>query len=172
VDLKLTPELQNKLINGGILFLALFFSFKMYQGQRQVVTQLMAQKEVELNKSMTITSIDSLNKKITAYKQLVNTKDVNSLFNTINTLVSECGVKISSLKPLPENSTPLSTEYAFQITATAPSFHAIGKLISKLENHHDIFIVTSVGITSSRAGSGNDSDLVSVDLRLTSFVIK
>ena len=74
---------RNKLINFGLIVLALIIAKNIYGYQIKKVNTLKAKKETELKKNALINNISGLEKRIEVYKKVFYKRDTSSIINNI-----------------------------------------------------------------------------------------
>jgi Tfp pilus assembly protein PilO len=132
---------KNTIINVALVVLALFFSFRIYDAQNKKIIVLKEKAEIEVKKNVVLEEITAIDQKIGALKKVVNSKNMNTSLNTIASIAKENSVKIISIRPTEQTTFPLYMKYPFELIVSVDSYHSLGKFISKLENHPDVFSV-------------------------------
>lgn len=149
-------EIKNKnmVLNILIIAIACFIAFNfVYKGQESSLKNLMAQKEAEQKKNVVLKSIGQIEKNFSDYKNLLPPRDASQTMNTINGLAGDAGLNVISFRtPKTEDKDQDYVKTIFEMSLGAPSFHALGKFISSLENNQEVLIVESVDITSQEPG--------------------
>lgn len=172
-----TVNYKTRIINIGVIILALIVAFKIYKSQSQSLELLKQEKQLEIKKNETLEDISKLGQKIKSYKDLVNNKDISSAINSISNIAKDTGLKIISIKPAGEENFPLYMKYPFELTAHSGNYSAIGKFISGLENSPDIFMVDLINIVPVRNSEEVTADsaatyYLSFDLRVSTIIFK
>ncbi|MFA5093445.1 MAG: type 4a pilus biogenesis protein PilO [Candidatus Omnitrophota bacterium] len=147
--LDLFEKNKNKILNFGVLAVAFFIAWQIWQGADQKVAVLNQQKADELNKNTAMVEIAGFEKKIDGYKKIFTKKDVGSVMDTISSIAKNCLVKIVSIKPGEEKVYSDYIKSSFMVSISAPGYHALGNFISQIENFKDIYIVDEVNVTSN-----------------------
>jgi len=150
---------KNKIINIGVILLAIFASLYLYGMQSQQLASLEENKIEEIKKSEVIESLDRVEKRINSYKQTFSRKDLGSVIGSLTDIAKDTRVKIISVKPGSERQYPDYIRTSFLIVVRVADYHALGQFISKVENYKDLFLVEDVNITTDRTGqSGKNSE--------------
>lgn len=137
---------KNKLVNAAVIVFALIVANNIYGIYARKLDILQVQTENEMRKNQVLSTISQSEKKINAYKQLINSKDLSTVLNTISNLAKDFSVSIISVRPRGEVNYSAYTRYGYEMTVLARDYHALGKFIGKLEDSPDIFMVYSVSL--------------------------
>jgi len=129
---------RSQLFQFASVILTLIIVVKMFKAQTQQVDSLKSVREIEFNKNEILANISQLEKKVIAYKNKFEKKDLSLVINTISNIARDSNVKITSIKPKKEESLQAYMKFPFEMVVGADSYHVIAKFISKLENHVDI----------------------------------
>jgi hypothetical protein len=156
---------KNKIINFGIIILALVIAFQFYQSTNNQIKSLIRQQNNELEKNKIVEDISILEKKADIYKKVFVKKDLASIVDIVSGIAKDSSVKIVSIKPYAEEAKNDYINSSFLITLNAPSYHALGNFISKIENHKDIYLVNEISINSEASDRG--AVKASVDLEVS-----
>jgi len=156
---------KNKIINFGIIILALIIAFQFYQSTNNQIKSLIRQQNNELEKNKIVEDISILEKKADIYKKVFVKKDLASIVDIVSGIAKDSSVKIVSIKPYAEEAKNDYINSSFLITLNAPSYHALGNFISKIENHKDIYLVNEISINSEASDRG--AAKASVDLEVS-----
>jgi Tfp pilus assembly protein PilO len=151
---------KNKLVNGGVIILAVFIAFYLYGLQAQQLVSLRESKNEEIKKSEIIESLNKVEKKISKYKQIFTKKDLGSVIDAMTEIARDSQVQVISVKPGPEERKADYIKTSFFIVVRVADYHALGNFISKVENYKDLFMVEEVNISSV---SGNQPDMGAED---------
>ncbi len=152
-------------INILIIILSLIIANNIYKKQGKEIISLKAKNEVEIKKNKVLEGVSGIEKRMASYKKLLIKKDMGEVINNISTIARNAGVEIVSIRP---ETQVVSAEYIkrpLRVEFKSQSFHKIGKFISELESHSDVYIVDSLEIKTDRATKG-----LIVNLRLGSVV--
>lgn len=169
---------KNKVVSIAIILVSILAAVNIYKAQVKNIGGLRERKDVEFKKNDVINEINQLEKKMDFYKGLLIKRDAGSMINIIDDIAQEEGVKIVSLRPSAAQDFPLYTKQPFDLSVKAQGYHAIGRLISRLESHSDIFIVDTVKIKAAgdiqaAAGEGLSQGVnVDAELRLSAVSFK
>jgi hypothetical protein len=117
---------------------------------------LTQQEGNELEKNKVAEDIVFLEKKTDIYKNTFVKKDLPVVMDIISGIAKDTSVKIVSIKPYAEEALDNYLNVSFAVTLSAPSYHALGRFISELENHKDIYLVSEINITSSSSNIQDD----------------
>ncbi|MGE5197716.1 MAG: hypothetical protein ACM3IL_04355, partial [Deltaproteobacteria bacterium] len=82
------------------------------------------------------------------------------------------GVKILSLRPLPEEGFPLYVKYTYDLTLEANSYHAMGKFISKIESSPFIFKVEYISMQPQANIQKGKLELITANLKISTVLLK
>lgn len=146
---ELLEKNKTKLVNLGIILLALFIAFQLYTAGERQFNSLAQQKNDELKKNKISEDIAVLEKKVAEYKKVFTKKDMGLVMDTISVLAKNNSVKIVSIKPINEE---VFTDYiksSFLITVNISSYHSLGNFISQIESSRNIFLIGEVTIAPS-----------------------
>jgi hypothetical protein len=165
INYDLIDKNKNKIINFSILILALIISLNFYRSSNEQVSSLIQQQGSELEKNKAVADIATLEKKAEVYKKVFVKRDLASVMDTISIIAKNASVKILSVKPFAEESLGNYFNSSFLITLNAPSYHALGDFISKIENDNDIYLVSEISINSVVANP--DAPEVNTDLSVS-----
>jgi Tfp pilus assembly protein PilO len=157
---------KNKIVNLGIIILALIISFKIYQSSNVQVGSLAKAQNDELEKNKVIANIASFEQKVEAYKKVFVKRDLSSVMDVVSGIAKSASVRLVSVKPSAEEVMDNYLNSSFLITLTAPSYHALGDFISKIENHSDIYLVSDVSVNSVPANSDKEGANVNLSVSL------
>ncbi|MDD5561853.1 MAG: type 4a pilus biogenesis protein PilO [Candidatus Omnitrophica bacterium] len=157
---------KNKIINAGVILLAILVALYIYNLQSQQLVTLEEKKNEEMKKSDVIESLTRVEKKINNYKQTFNRKDLGSVIDAMTDISRGTGVKVVSVKPGIEQKYPEYMKNSFLIVVRVDDYHALGQFISKVENYKDLFIVEDVNISSASTDS-NKKEEKGLDISLT-----
>lgn len=143
---ELLQKHKNKMVNIAVIVFALIVANNVYGIYARKIEALQLQKEGEIRKNEILSAISQSEKKINAYKQLINSKDLSAVLNTISNLAKDFSVSIISVRPRGEVDYSAYTRYGYEMTVLAKDYHSLGKFISKLEDSPDIFMVYSLAM--------------------------
>lgn len=153
---------KNKIINVGVIFLAIFVAAYLYNTQSQQLVSLQESKNEEVKKNEVLKSLSRVESRINNYKQTFNRKDLGSVIDAMTNITKDTRVKVVSVKPGAEQQYADYTKTSFLVVVRVADYHALGQFISKVENYKDLFLVEEVNITTvsvSQPGSKAERDL-------------
>ena len=162
---------KNLIINIAIVILALIIAFQFHKSANDKIDSLVQEEKLEQEKNKVSESIASLEKKADAYKKVFVKKDLASIMDSLSEIAKDTAVKIISVKPFAEETQDNYNTATFLITLNAPSYHALGDFISKLENHKDIFLVNEIAINSVGANPDAPDAIVNLGVSLKIYTI-
>lgn len=148
INYDLIDKYKNKIISFGVIILALFIAFRLYESTNKEVSSLMQEQSNELKKNKIVADISDLEKKVNLYKKVFDKKDLASIVGVISGFARDTSIKIVSIKPFSEETLDNYVKSTFLITLNAPSFHSVGSFVSKIENYKDIYMVGGISIKS------------------------
>lgn len=157
---------KNKILNFGIIILALFVVFQIYRSSDEQVNSLIGQKDEELRKNAALEEIASLEKKVEKYKTVFVRKDLGAVIDTISNIAKNCSIKIISIKPANEEVFPNYVKAAFLITVSSPSYHSLGNFVSQIESYKDVYMVDEISITSTAPGQPTAAKNINLNVNL------
>ena len=137
---------RKKVLSIGIILFTLIITLIIYRIQTKKIESLYITKDTEQKKNEVLKEISQLETRIKFYKNLLSKKDASLVMNTISNIAKDSNVMLISTKPGTEENQPLYIKYPFVLVIGADSYHAIGKFISKIENHPDIYLVEAISI--------------------------
>lgn len=154
---------KNKIVNIGIIVLALIIANNIYKAQATAVKSLRQSKDTEIQKNEILGDIGRSEKKISAYKRALEKKDV-LVIDDLTDMAGGCGVKIISVKPAAEKAYPVYIKYFFDLVISTQNYHQVGKFISKIENSPNIYIIERLNIKpfSGTEGRGEGARISAV----------
>lgn len=139
---------KSKIINAGVILLAMVVAFSLYSMQNQQLASLEESKNEEIKKSQVIESLTRVEKRINSYKQTFTRKDLGSVIGALTDISKDTRVKIISVKPGAEQQYAEYAKTSFLIVVRVADYHALGQFISKVENYKDLFLVEEVNINT------------------------
>lgn len=143
------PKNKNKLLNVGLLIVALIVSNNIYKQQLKVMEKLKSGNAMEIKKNALLEDISKSMKTVDSYKRLLIKKEIGAIISEINTMAKESNVSIDSIRPLQEQKGPDVARQPFFLSISAPGYHAIAKFISKVENYKDVFVIESFQVVTA-----------------------
>ena len=139
---------KNKIMNAGVILLAIFVALYLYNIQNQQIASLEEKKSEEISKSEVIANLIKVEKRNNSYKQTFNRKDLGAVIDAMTDISKGTRVKVISVKPGLEQQYAEYIKTSFLIVVRVEDYHALGQFISKVENSKDLFIVEEVNITT------------------------
>ena len=150
---------KNKLLNIGVIILAIFAASKIYSKQNMQLNSLNEQKAQEIKKNNVLESISQVEKRAVTYKQFFSKKELGEVVDILSNIAKDAnGVQIISVKPAGgEDRSSGYIKTSFIVLIKVADYHALGAFVSKLENYKDLYLVEDVHITASNfeSSSGN-----------------
>ena len=162
--LELLSKHKNKIVNIGVIIVALIIAYNIYQKQLISIESLEAKKSMELKINGVLSEMNLMNKKLDAYNKLLALKDVGEALNTISNLAKGANINIASIKPSAEQKFPEYIKYPFDLNLTAASYHDLAKFISRIENSRDVYLVEGLDMKFTKGQKG-----LSVILRISAI---
>lgn len=169
--IRLFEENKNKILNAGIVVLALFIAFQIYKADQARIDSLARQKSTELEKNKVTEEIAILEKKVKSYKEIFTKKDVGSVINALSDMAKNCSIKIISLKPGSNENYQNYIKSVFLMTVSAPGYHSLGKFIGQIESCKDIYVVDEIGVSPiiNESAEGTENINLDVDLKISTI---
>lgn len=158
-----------KIVNIGIIIIALIIANKIYQAQDRQLAQLKQLKEAEMKKSQVLDEVLSLDKKLTAYRGLLTKQGQAGAIDNITNIARSSGLEIISLRPMQEMLSGVYVKSPYEIELSAESFHQIGRFISKIESNPVVYIVDNISITSMASQRKGDPQKLTAKLRVSNI---
>ncbi len=149
---------KTKILNIALIILTVIIAPNVYKSNARSIASLNIRKDTESKKNGVLGEISQSEKMIKFYKNLFNKKDASLVINTINNIARDSNVKIISIKPGAEEQEPVYTRFPFVLTVSADSYHGIGKFISKIENHPDVYFVDAISIKTQEVSREQDRE--------------
>jgi len=164
---------KNTIVIAVIIMITLFVASNIYKKGASSIILLKEKINTEINKNTVINDIGKTEKIIRAYKEEVNKKDISSVINTLGSIANKFGIKIISVKPARTEDFPVFTKYHFDLRCESGSYHSIGKFISNLESHPDVYCINTLSIKlAPNSGSKDQQSKFNVDLSLNTIIVK
>ncbi|MFH1457891.1 MAG: type 4a pilus biogenesis protein PilO [Candidatus Omnitrophota bacterium] len=145
---------KNRIFNLLFFALSLFIAGKIYNKQLREVDLLIEKKNLESKRNEILESISSTEKKIDAYKNLLERRDVSNVINTISDIASATDVSITSMRPNHQEKYPEYVKIPYKLELATESYHNLGRFLSRLESHEDVFMVDSIDIRTQERSDG------------------
>lgn len=174
MDVKdLINKYKNIVLNLVILLLAVYFAAGFYKKHTDITALLIERKNTEIKNNQVLANIGQAQEKLKVYKTFVNNKDISLSIPTLTNIAGSSSVKIVSVKPQAEQGYPLYIKYPFDLKVEANNYHVLGKFISNLESHPNIYNVESVRITpQANQQKQREGITLFVDLRISTISLK
>jgi len=164
---------KNFIINLLLLAIFGFAAFKLYSFTQDKVLSLLEKKQTEEKKNELLTNILGMEKKLIAYKNFLNKKDITTLLSTIGSIARDNKVNILSIKPLQEESfTAYLRKFPFELEVETDSYHNLGSFIASLESHPDLYVMELLDVASLRQGSEKAFFKLKANLRVVTFLYR
>lgn len=160
---------KNTIINFAVIIIALVIALQLFKSTNNQINSLIQQQNSELAKNKVVEDIAVLEKKSEVYKKVFVKKDLASIMDIISVIAKDASVKILSVKPYAEEALENYFNSSFIITLNAPSYHALGSFISKIENHDDIYLVSDINITSVAGITDSSEKILRVSLKINTI---
>lgn len=140
---------KNKLLNLGLLIVALMVSNNIYKHELKVMENLKSGNNMEIKKNTLLNDIAKSKKTLDSYKALLVEKETGVLISEISKMAKESNVSIESIRPLQEQKGSEVTRQPFLLNISASSYHSLAKFISRVENYKDVFVVESFQVATA-----------------------
>lgn len=158
---------KNLILNILIIILSLFIANIVYKKQTQMIEVLKENNALEIKKNEISESISKSEQKISTYKNLLASKDVGLIVNSIGSIAKELGVKIVSMRPIMENRYSDYIKLPFNLIINVSGYHRLGKFISRIENNEDVYVIDTVQIQRD-----SQTEELNVNLVISSIIFK
>jgi Tfp pilus assembly protein PilO len=162
---------KNKVINTAIFLLAVLFSRNIYQQQLRVADSYRQREEIEVKKNAVLEDIRQLEKKIQAYKNFVNRKDISVAMNIMSEIAQVCSINVISIRPGQQKEYPSYVRHFFDLKLEANNYHSLGEFVSKLESRSELYSVEHLEIIPVYS-SDKGKRLLSVGLDVSTILLK
>jgi len=158
---------KSRILNSGIIFLALIIAFQIYKSANQQIESLKQQQEYELKKNKVSEDIAALEKRIEGYKKNLVKKEMGSVMDSLSNIAKNSSVKISSIRPISDEAYADYIKSSFLITVSAPDYHSLVKFISGVESYKDIYFVEELHINMVLAEAKQFQGTIDKDLKVS-----
>ena len=138
---ELLEKYKQHIINLLVVFVFVFIAVQVYKDQAQKINAFTKQKQDQETKNDLLDQIKQQEGRSQDIVTLINNKDVAMTMSVLSGLAKQAGVNITSLRPEAQQGFQFYTKYIYQLSVEAPSYHAVARFISLLENHQNIYIV-------------------------------
>ncbi len=159
---------KNIILNILVVLVAVFFASKIYKAQDNEIVGLREVGGLEVNKNNVLSDIALLEKKISAFRQFLNQKDVTAVLNNINKMATLCDITINSVRPQPEAVFNTYTKIPYRLSIEIKDYHQLGRFISALESSQFVYVVDEISIASE----GEEDKGTRVDMLISTFFFK
>ncbi len=166
----LINQYKTKVLNIGLIILALIIAGGIYDGQVKDMDSLKEKKETETKKNKLFESIAGLEKEVSSYENFFIEKDMNSVIGTISNIARASNVNIISIKPEAEEKNPDYIKLPLGLTVGADNYHTLGKFISNIEGAQDLFIIDTISIKPQEATTAGQNKELVANLRISTIV--
>ncbi len=154
------------IINAVVIIVALIIAFQFYKNSSNQIEDLVRQQNEAIEKNKVTQEIASLEKKAEQYRGNFVRKDLASVMDIVSGMAKSSSVRILSVKPYSEEPMDNYLNSSFMITMRAPSYHALGDFISKIENDKDVYLVSEVSINAVPINIEGKEASVELDVNL------
>ncbi len=168
IDIK---KYKNNALNALIIIVTLVVAYNIYNNQTKNMQLLKDKEDIELKKNEVLGKISQAEKVVSSYKSYLNRKDLSLLINTIGNLAKETNVTIIAIKPGMEEKHPIYTRYPFDLSVGALDYHAVGKFISKLESHPDIYFVDKFAMRNRNNSDADSKYVLVADMTISTIML-
>lgn len=160
---------KNKVLNIGIIILAIITASYIYSSQNQALISLSQKKDQEIKKNSVLESISRVEKKADAYKKFFAVKELGEVVDALTNIAKDTRVQLLSVKPGAKEKHPEYIKTSFLISVRARDYHALGAFVNKLENYKDLYLVEDMNINPSNpdVSGSNDDRQLNVNLRIS-----
>lgn len=171
---ELAAKYKAKIINAAVIILALVIAGNIYKSQAKGLELLRERNQTEAKKNTVLQDISRLEKRLTSYKGFFAKKEAGAIINTLSNLAKESGIKILSIRPGREERYRDYAKLPFELSVNSPDYNAIGKFVSRIENHQDVYLVENLGIRPGNIDNTEKQDTkkqgLEADLTLSTVI--
>jgi len=152
---------KNKILNVGVIILAIFLAYKIYDMQNKELKTVAEEEAKEIKKNKVLESISQVEKKTEAYKKFFSKKELGEMVELLSIISKDSpGVQVLSVKSAGAESKHSGyLKIPFEVSVKVANYHALGEFVNKLENYKDFYLVEDVLINSGNF-EGNASDFM------------
>jgi hypothetical protein len=169
INYDLIERNKTTIVNFGLIILAIVIALQFYNSTNVQIEALDQQQKNELEKNKVIQDIAAIEKKTEIYKKIFVKKDLGSVMDIISGIAKSTSVKIISIKPYGDETVDNYLKSSFLITLNAPSYHALGDFISKIENSNEIYLISEINIGTSGASQDENKIDLGVNLKINTM---
>ncbi|MBU0710002.1 MAG: type 4a pilus biogenesis protein PilO [Candidatus Omnitrophica bacterium] len=155
------------ILNITIILLTLFIISKLNTKQQNKLKLINQGMKSESQKTQLLDSISKTEKKLTSYDNFLVRRDESAVISTMSNLAAESGVQVATISPDSGQQYDDYIKLPFNLTLKAPDYHSLGRFVSKLESHSDIFVVENAQILS-----GYNQESLKINLTVSYVVLK
>jgi len=164
---------KDRIIIVAIIMITLFVANNIFKAGVSNIKSLKEKINAEIKKDTLINDIGKTEAIILTYKEEVNKKDISSVINTLGSIANKSGVKIIAVKPSRTEDFPVFSKHYFDLRCESDSYHSIGKFISNLESHRDVYFINTLSIKRAPISESKDQQSkFNVELTLNTVIIK
>jgi hypothetical protein len=162
---------KSVILNVAIVLGAIYFASKIYVVQAKKTLNLSQEKEIALKKNEALAELGGLENRLTAYKSFLQ-KDITLAINTLAEIAKDSSVRIAAVAPGKEEYFNTYIKYPFDLTLEADNYNLLGTFISRLESHHDIYIIDVMSIKPQLLEAQGKKTKLNVALKLSTVLFK
>jgi len=155
------------ILNITIILFTLFIISKLNTKQQNNLKLINQGMKSESQKTQLLDSISKTEKKLTSYDNFLVRRDESIVISTVSNLAAESGVQVANISPDSGQQYDDYIKLPFNLTLKAPDYHSLGRFVSKLESHSDIFVVENTQISS-----GYNQESLKINLKVSYVVLK
>ncbi|MFH1413692.1 MAG: type 4a pilus biogenesis protein PilO [Candidatus Omnitrophota bacterium] len=155
------------ILNITIILFTLFIISKINTKQQNNLKLINQGIKFESQKTQLLDSISKTEKELTSYDNFLVRRDESVVINTMSNLAAESGVQVATISPDSSQQYDDYIKLPFNLTLKAPDYHSLGRFVSKLESHSDIFVVENTQISS-----GYNQESLGINLKVSYVVLK
>jgi Tfp pilus assembly protein PilO len=173
IDLNtILTKYRNTAFNIALVVVALIVARAIYSNQYKKVVDLRRNISLESQKNELFGELNTVEKKLAAYRQVYTRKEASSIINDITQAARDSGVRIISIRPGEEQKQLGYSELSIDLNLGASDYHSLAKFISSLENSAYLYLVKSFSVrpqvmTPEIAKSKQDRLLVQTTISTT-----
>ncbi len=149
---ELLSKHKNKIINLIILLVAFNIAKSIYQKQMAAIAQVRDQVDAQVKNNEVLGEISAQEKKIGIYKDYLNSKKIDEVLRNISEFAQQCGLEVSSARPLPKQDSADYLVHTFQCNLVAKDYHAVGRFINLIESHPNVYTVEEFTLRYNETG--------------------
>ncbi len=162
---------KSLIFNIFIVLVALYFASKVYTVQSKKIVKLSKERDSSMKKNDALAEIRKLENRLNLYRSFM-AKDVSLVVSTLADLAKQSSIRIVAVSPEPEQDTAAYIKYPFSLSLEVDNYNNLGSFMSKLESHHDIFIVDSIVIKPEMAEAGSKKTKLLAAIKMSTVLFK